>query len=71
MSSVMNDIEKIQVATSHMLADWLRRAFSVVGLLYVVFQQDWKLALVSLTLLPFVLVPTLRIGRRIRRTTRG
>jgi subfamily B ATP-binding cassette protein MsbA len=70
MSSIMNDIEKIQVATSHMLADWLRQSFSVVGLLYVVFQQDWKLALVSLTLLPFVLVPTLRIGRRIRRTTR-
>jgi subfamily B ATP-binding cassette protein MsbA len=70
MSSLMNDIEKIQVATSHMLADWLRQSFSVIGLLYVVFQQDWKLALVSLTLLPFVLVPTARIGRRIRRTTR-
>jgi subfamily B ATP-binding cassette protein MsbA len=70
MSSIMNDIEKIQVATSHMLADWLRQSFSVAGLLYVVFQQDWKLALVSLTLLPFVLVPTLRIGRRIRHTTR-
>jgi subfamily B ATP-binding cassette protein MsbA len=24
MSSIMNDIEKIQVATSHMLADWMR-----------------------------------------------
>jgi subfamily B ATP-binding cassette protein MsbA len=70
MSSIMNDIEKIQVATSHMLADWLRQSFSAAGLLYVVFQTDWKLALVSLTLLPFVLVPTVRIGRRIRRTTR-
>jgi subfamily B ATP-binding cassette protein MsbA len=70
MSSIMNDIEKIQVATSNMLADWLRQSFSVIGLLCVVFQQDWKLALVSLTLLPFVLVPTVRIGRRIRRTTR-
>jgi subfamily B ATP-binding cassette protein MsbA len=36
----------------------------------VVIQRDWKLALVSLSLLPFVLAPTLRIGRRIRRTTR-
>ncbi len=70
MSSIMNDIEKIQVAVSHMLADWLRQSFSVVGLLYVVLQRDWKLALVSLTLLPFVLVPTARIGKRIRRTTR-
>lgn len=70
MSSIMNDIDKIQVATSHMLADWLRQSFSALGLLYVVLQTDWKLAVVTLTLLPFVLVPTLRIGRRIRRTTR-
>ena len=34
-------------------------------------QTDWRLALVSLTVLPFVLVPTLRLGRRIRRTTRS
>jgi subfamily B ATP-binding cassette protein MsbA len=70
MSSIMNDVEKIQVASSHMLADWLRQSFSVVGLLYVVVQTDWKLAAVSLTLLPFVFVPTVRIGRRIRRITR-
>src|SRR6202030_833853 len=63
-------LEKIQVATSHMLADWLRQSFSVIFLLCVVLQKDWKLAIASLTVLPFVLVPTLRIGRRIRRTTR-
>ena len=33
-------------------------------------ETDWKLALVSLTVLPFVLIPTARIGRRIRRTSR-
>ena len=71
MSSIMNDIEKIQVATSHMLADWMRQTFTVLFLLCVVIQKDWRLALVSLTVLPFVLVPTLRIGRRIRRTTRS
>jgi subfamily B ATP-binding cassette protein MsbA len=70
MSSIMNDIEKIQVATSHMLADWMRQTFTVLFLLCVVIQKDWRLALVSLTLLPFVLVPTIRIGRRIRRTSR-
>src|SRR5579872_618395 len=70
MSSIMNDLEKIQVATSHMLADWLRQSFSVIFLLFVVIQKDWLLALGSLTLLPFVLVPTARIGRLIRRTTR-
>jgi len=70
MSSIMNDIDKIQVAVSTMLADFLRQAFTVVFLLLVVIQKDWKLALVSLTVLPFVLVPTGRLGRRIRRTSR-
>ena len=70
MSSVMSDIDKIQMATSSMLADWLRQTFSAAALLYVVLQRDWRLALVSLTVLPIVLVPTVRIGKRIRRTTR-
>ncbi len=70
MSSIMNDIEKIQVATSNMLADLLRQFFIVVGLLYVLPSMDWRLAVVSVTLLPFVLIPTARIGKRIRRTTR-
>ena len=71
MSSVMNDIEKIQVAISHMLADWLRQSFSAIGLLAVLVRHDWKLALFSLTVLPFVMIPTARLGKRIRRTTRG
>jgi len=71
MSSIMNDLEKIQVALSHILADWLRQSFTALGLLTVLLQTDWKLAGVSLTVLPFVLVPTLRLGRRIRRTTRS
>jgi subfamily B ATP-binding cassette protein MsbA len=71
MSSIMNDIDKIQLAVSQMLADWLRQTFSAVFLLYVLFQSDWKLAAASLTVLPFVLLPTARFGRRIRRATRS
>jgi ATP-binding cassette, subfamily B, bacterial MsbA len=70
MSSIMNDIDKIQVATSHLLADWFRQMFTVIGLLAVIIQSNAKLALVALTVLPFVIVPTVRLGRRIRRTTR-
>ena len=70
MSSILNDIDKIQVAISHMLADWLRQVFTLLALLLVVIQTDWKLAIVSLTVLPFVLVPTSRLGKRIRRTSR-
>ncbi len=70
MSSIMNDIDKIQVATSHLLADWLRQAFTAIFLVALLVQKDWRLAVASLTVLPFVLVPTARIGKRLRRTTR-
>ncbi len=70
MSSLVNDIEKIQVALSHILADLLRQTFIVFALLWVLIQTDWVLAAVSLTVLPFVLLPTARIGKRIRKSTR-
>jgi len=70
MSSIMNDIEKIQVAASHILADLLRQTFIVVCLLFVVLYKDWRLALVSLIVMPLVLIPTARLGRHIRRTSR-
>ncbi|HTA41085.1 MAG TPA: ABC transporter transmembrane domain-containing protein [Bryobacteraceae bacterium] len=70
MSSVMSDIDKIQVASSDMLADLLRQIFSAAGLLLVVFGIDWRLAFFSFALFPFVLWPTARLGKRIRRTSR-
>jgi len=70
MSSVMSDIEKIQTACSDMLADLLRQIFSLLGLLIVIFGTDWRLALFALLLFPIILIPTSRLGRKIRRTSR-
>ena len=70
MSSLMNDVDRVQLATSQMLADFLRQSFSAIAFGFVVLSNDWRLAVVSLTLLPFVLWPTRLIGRRIRRTSR-
>jgi subfamily B ATP-binding cassette protein MsbA len=70
MSSIMNDVDKVQLAMSQMLADFLRQIFSALALSIVVIGNDWKLAVVSLTVLPFVMLPTRFIGKRIRRTSR-
>jgi subfamily B ATP-binding cassette protein MsbA len=70
MSSVMSDIERVQTAFSDMFADVLRQSFSALGLLTVMFGTDWRLALFSLALFPFVLLPTARLGRKIRRSSR-
>ncbi len=42
----------------------------MLGLLFVVLHKDWKLAVASLVVTPLILVPTARIGRRIRGTSR-
>jgi len=70
MSSIMNDVDKVQLATSHILADFLRQLFSALFLAMVVLGKDWKLALLSLLVLPFIVLPTRQIGGKIRRTTR-
>jgi subfamily B ATP-binding cassette protein MsbA len=71
MSSIMNDVDKVQVATSQIMADFLRQIFAALALLYFLFSNDWKLALISFTVLPAIMLPTTRIGRRIRRISRG
>lgn len=70
MSSVMSDIDRIQTACSDMLADLLRQIFSLLGLLIVIFGTDWRLAIFAILLFPVVLVPTARLGKKIRRTSR-
>jgi ATP-binding cassette, subfamily B, bacterial MsbA len=70
MSTIMNNVDKVQLATSHILADFLRQLFMAVALSLVVLGKDFKLALISLVVVPFIIVPTTQIGRRIRRTTR-
>ena len=71
MSSIMNDTDKVQVALSHILADLLRQSFAAIGLLLVVVGKDPLLALISLTVVPLVIWPVTKLGRRIRRTSRS
>ena len=71
MSAVINDIEKLQLAVSSVLADLLRQTFTLLALLCVVFLLDWRLALISVGLLPLVMIPSAKIGRRIRSSSRS
>ena len=71
MSAIVNDIEKIQLAVSHVLADFLRQSFTLLAMVGVLLLLDPKLALISLPLLvAVVLYASAKIGRRLRRTTR-
>src|SRR5205823_1823645 len=70
MSAVTSDIEKVQNAVSQGSADALRETFTLLFLMAVIFYLDWRLALISLLLAPFVIFPSSRIGRYIRTSSR-
>lgn len=71
MSAILNDIEKIQLAVSHVLADFLRQSFTLLGMVLVLVMLDSRLAMIALPLLLVVVLYTsAKIGRRVRRSTR-
>ncbi|MGH9405515.1 MAG: ABC transporter ATP-binding protein [Terriglobia bacterium] len=70
MSTVVSDIERIQDAVSNVTASFLKQSFTLAGLLIVLFYADWRLALVSFILIPFVVLPSANIGRYIRTHSR-
>ncbi len=70
MSSIMIDIDRIQVAVSNMLADWLRQMFTALFLLLAMVSINWRMSLISLLVFPIVALLTVRLGRKVRRTTR-
>jgi subfamily B ATP-binding cassette protein MsbA len=71
MSAVTSDIEKIQSAVSQVAADSLKQGFTLVALLGVILYLDWRLALASLLLVPLVALPSARIGRYVRKSSRS
>lgn len=70
MSRMMNDITRIQQVVSETLGDLLRESITVVVLAGLLVFIDPRLALVSIICAPLVVYPLIRLGWRVRRTTR-
>ncbi|MFQ5722904.1 MAG: ABC transporter ATP-binding protein [Terriglobia bacterium] len=70
MSAALNDIDRVQLGVSHVLADFLRQAFTLPVLLVIVIAIDWKLALLCALSTPLIVFPVAYIARRIRRLSR-
>jgi subfamily B ATP-binding cassette protein MsbA len=70
VSTVVNDVEKVQVTLTIALGEFLQQFFTLVFLIAVVIVLGHKLALVLLIFVPFVIVSAGKIGRRVRTTTR-
>ncbi len=67
VSRISNDIEKIKLAVAETLAVYIRESLTLAGLLAVVFYQDWRLATLSLVLIPVAAVPLAYFGRKVKK----
>ena len=70
MSRLTNDVAQVQFAVSETIGDLTRESLAIVGYAAVLIYVDARLALVCLTSAPLVVYPLVRLGRRVRRTTR-
>ncbi len=70
LSTLINDIEKVQFAMSSVMSDFLQQFFTLVFTAVAVVIVGGKLAWVLLLFLPVVVLSARRIGRRVRQTTR-
>jgi len=71
LSTIVNDIERVQYAMSGVLAEFLQQFFTLIFTAAVVVLLGGKLAWVLLLFVPVILYSSRRIGRQVRSTTRG
>jgi ATP-binding cassette, subfamily B, bacterial MsbA len=69
MSATISDIEQIRSAFSDWLADLVRQIFSLIAFVAVLLIIDWRMALGSAVLIPLVVLPVGKLGRKIRRSS--
>ena len=70
MSRLTNDVAQVQRAVSETIGDITRESLALVGFAALLFYFDARLAIVCLTGAPLIIYPLVRLGQRVRRTTR-
>src|ERR1700693_4916686 len=71
LSTMVNDIERVQYAMSGVLAEFLQQFFTLIFTAAVVVLLGGKMAWVLLLFLPVILYSSKKIGRQVRSKTRG
>src|SRR5579875_591786 len=69
ISATISDIEQIRSAFSDWLADLVRQIFSLIAFVAVLLIINWRMALASVVLIPLVVLPVGKLGRKIRRSS--
>jgi len=66
VTRVTNDVAAINEMVTSMLVNLFRDAFLLVGVMAIMFQLEWRLALAVLALFPFIIVAAFQFRNRVR-----
>lgn len=70
MSRITSDVGQVQQTVSETVGDLARESLALVGYTALLFYYDPRLTIVCLTTAPLIVYPLMRLGSRVRQTTR-
>lgn len=70
ISRITNDVKLVENALSYGTTDLVYQSFLVVLFSWTIFFIHWKLAIVSLLLIPFIAFPIVKVGKVLRKISR-
>jgi ATP-binding cassette, subfamily B, bacterial MsbA len=70
MSRINNDVAQVQQVVSETVGDLMRESLAIVGFTAILFYYDVWLTVFCLISAPLIVYPLVRLGQRVRRTTR-
>jgi subfamily B ATP-binding cassette protein MsbA len=70
ISTLINDVERVQSAMSSVMSDFLQQFFTLIGMIGAVIVVGGRMAWVLLIFVPIIVLSTRRVGRSVRKTTR-
>jgi subfamily B ATP-binding cassette protein MsbA len=69
ISRLTNDVNRLQQTSSRQFSDLVQFSLNLLGLIVMMLYYDWQLALVCGVLLPLVISPVVRFGKRMKRVS--
>ena len=69
VSRLTNDVNMMRNAVANALTGLVRDSLTLFFLVGVMFEKDWKLALIACVVFPIAIYPIARIGRRMRKVS--
>ncbi len=66
VSRISNDIDKIRYAVSETLSVYIKETLTLIILLFVIFYQDWYMAMISFLIIPVAAFILKRFGKKVQ-----